>query len=855
MYYPEARHTNRLLIVMVMMLLPLGLTFINASNPPTQTVRGVVTDAGSHNAMPYVSVIGGRGSRSTTTDSLGRFTLRLPSNATLKIKSEGYATQTIKGPFPTDTLRISLEHDVTELQEVVVKFKKQKYKKRNPASELMLKVRAYHDSVDPGKIDGYNFDSYSKTVIGLNSSEKNSGTWVIPVKDRQNLSKLIDTARWTADKIMNIAIKEKTSTVVYKNDEPTEIITGRNSDGLDQKFSTEYTNVFLEDVLREIDLYKNDLHMLRSDFVSPLSSNGINFYHYELVDTVPIGNQMCVELSFAPANPEMTGLNGKLYIPVNDSVKYVRRAMMRMPKATNINYVKSLILNQNFKLDSIGKLHKTVDDLMVNVQIAPGTPVFSFNRQIRRDNFNYKGRPEYQKYVDAVGSSFVEDLDLKRPDSYWKANRLVPLTAAESNLIGTNSVFRRDKGFRVTETIIDLLVKGYIPTGDDEHNKVFIGPINSFVSYTNAGGWRFQLGGMTTSKLWPHVFLRGFGAYSLGDHKWKGAMEVEYSFEKRRLHALEFPMNNISIGWNFDMDQLGQEQSWNSTADLLGSLKTINTNLITYRHHVYIDYNKEWRNNLSMHVGFRYVRQQHSPWVEFRNGFGQVFGHFGQAVFNAGIRWAPGERFIQTLNQRNLINRDALIITLDQEYGPKKLLGSRFTISKTELGIEKTLRFSAYGYLEAAIRAAKIWTQVPFTELYWQVANTSYLTNPRSFSMMNPMEFAMDEFVSWYLQYNMQGLLFNKIPYVKRARIREVFSFRGFWGNLTKRNNPARAQNVLKFPGIETSTIGTTPYMECSVGLENIFTFLRVEYVWRLTYRNKPDVRKGGLRIGLHFNF
>ena len=121
--------------------------------------------------------------------------------------------------------------------------------------------------------------------------------------------------------------------------------------------------------------------------------------------------------------------------------------------------------------------------------------------------------------------------------------------------------------------------------------------------------------------------------------------------------------------------------------------------------------------------------------------------------------------------------------------------------------------------------------------------------------MMNPMEFAMDEFVSWYLQYNMQGLLFNKIPFVKRARIREVFSFRGFWGNLTKRNNPAKAQNVYKFPGIETSTIGTTPYMECSVGLENIFTFLRVEYVWRLTYRNKPDVRKGGLRIGLHFNF
>ena len=220
MDYPEARYINRLLVVVVM-LLPLCPAIIFASNPATQVVRGVVTDANTRQVMPYVSVIGGRGSRSTTTDSLGRFTLRLPSKATLRIESEGYATQTLKGPFTTDTLRIALDHDVTELQEVVVKFKKQKYKKRNPASELMLKVRAHHDSVDPGKIDGYNFDSYSKTVIGLNSSEKNSGTWVIPMKDRQNLSKLIDTARWTADRIMNIAIKEKTSTVVYKNDEPT----------------------------------------------------------------------------------------------------------------------------------------------------------------------------------------------------------------------------------------------------------------------------------------------------------------------------------------------------------------------------------------------------------------------------------------------------------------------------------------------------------------------------------------------------------------------------------------------------------------------------------------------------------
>lgn len=34
--------------------------------------------------------------------------------------------------------------------------------------------------------------------------------------------------------------------------------------------------------------------------------------------------------------------------------------------------------------------------------------------------------------------------------------------------------------------------------------------------------------------------------------------------------------------------------------------------------------------------------------------------------------------------------------------------------------------------------------------------------------------------------------------------------------------------------------MGDKPYMEIGVGLDNILTFLRLEYFWRLTYRDKP---------------
>ena len=49
--------------------------------------------------------------------------------------------------------------------------------------------------------------------------------------------------------------------------------------------------------------------------------------------------------------------------------------------------------------------------------------------------------------------------------------------------------------------------------------------------------------------------------------------------------------------------------------------------------------------------------------------------------------------------------------------------------------------------------------------------------------------------------------------------------------------------------------MGDKPYMEAGVGLDNILTILRVDYVWRLTYRERAGTDRHGIRIQLHFNF
>lgn len=42
---------------------------------------------------------------------------------------------------------------------------------------------------------------------------------------------------------------------------------------------------------------------------------------------------------------------------------------------------------------------------------------------------------------------------------------------------------------------------------------------------------------------------------------------------------------------------------------------------------------------------------------------------------------------------------------------------------------------------------------------------------------------------------------------------------------------------------------------EASVGLENIFKILRIDYYRRLTYLDQPNIKKGGVRIALRFSF
>ena len=84
----------------------------------------------------------------------------------------------------------------------------------------------------------------------------------------------------------------------------------------------------------------------------------------------------------------------------------------------------------------------------------------------------------------------------------------------------------------------------------------------------------------------------------------------------------------------------------------------------------------------------------------------------------------------------------------------------------------------------------------------------------------------------------LNGFFFNKIPLLKELKWREVASFKAIYGGLDNENNPSLHPALYQFPVTSTGqpltyALGNTPYMEGSVGIENIFKIVRLDLVRR----------------------
>ena len=844
----------RLFLQHILCLLMVATALVAAGQQQAVTqITGLVRDSVSHEGIPHASISLVGTTEGTLATVGGGFTINSRARfSRLRVTAIGYKPREVEVKTGQGSVvLIDLEPTGVELGEVVVRKGKEKYsKKNNPAVDMIKKLRERRDDNDPLRHQHYGYWQYERMMFGFGDVEDLVGK----PQEQQWIEQYADTSMLTGKRVLPISVKETVARDYYCRDphRHKQLILGTRSAGLDERLDQTNVKKVLDDFMGEIDIFQNDVTLLTNRFVSPLSRIAVDFYKFYLNDTVVVDGERCAVLSFVPFTPQTFGFLGRLYVSLEDTTMFIKRVSMGVPHDINLNYVERMSIEQDFERAPDGSRLKVSDNVEVSLRLLPSLPVVFARRETAYRNHNFE-RPEGGIFNFEPQQSVGGNANFM-PDEFWQEYRPAGVRTTTATMAGLMKRLRGSKVFYWAERVVVALVNGYVPTA--RVSKVDLGPLNTLISGNSLEGVRLRVGGMTNVNLSRHWFARAHMAYGFKDEKFKYMASVEYSFTPKKSLDQEFPIHSLRLSHRYDVDKLAQHYLYTNPDNVFLTLRRHKDVRMQYLRTTRLEYRKEWYNHFSIAVGMEHNVHEATPYVPFIYKDGRQRQSYTQAGFTVQLRFAPGETFYQARSYRIPINMDAPIVTLTQTYMPRGFLGSLHELNKTELGLQKRFWFSAFGYADVIIKGEKVWSRVAYPDLLMPNVNLSYTIQPESYALMKPMEFVGDQALSWDLTYWGNGVLMNRLPLVKRLRLREVLTLRGVWGSLSDKNNPQEASSLFRFPAdAPCQPMCGKPYVEAGVGLDNIFTILRVDWVWRLTHRDHAGTDRHGIRFQLHFNF
>lgn len=826
-------------------------------------IHGSVIDAVTHEPLPYVSVYLQNTTDGCQTDKYGLFSfLSSETSAVLVASSIGYEEEYISIDSQTRyPLLIKLSPTTYELNEVEVKPERERYRrKENPAVELVQSIIRQRESRKLDHHDYYSRNRHELLTIALSNFDQSELQQELLTRIGI-LQNYLDTSLVSGKPILNISSRELIASEHHRKapESHKRLVTARRRAGVDDFISEQEIDGIFEEVFRDVDIFKNDIELLRNRFVSPLSTIAPSVYKYYIMDTIEVEGTPCIDLTFVPFNSESHGFTGHLYLTA-DSTHFIKWVQMTTPHDINLNFMRTLSVTQTFTPASDGTPLLDKETLTAEVEVTAQINGVYVKREVNYDNYQF-GVPVRPDLFDQSENTIEEDGARKRDEAYWKEHRIGHVSEKEQSVAKMVAELRAYPLFYLTEQLVTFVFTDHIPIRKEEP-KFFYGPLSSSVSNNALEGLRLRIGGMTSAHLNPHLMGRFFVAYGLEDKRMKYMGELEYSFKKKKEHINEFPIHSLRLHYENDIYQYGQTYLYTDKDNMFLNFKRIEDNQIGYLRKAEFSYNRECHNHLSYALTLRnkvYESSHLMPFETRGEGTPHFIAELPQTELELSLRYAPGEKFTQNKWKRKPLLPEHPVFTLSHSMALKDILGSQYTCHHTEASAYKRFWLSSFGYIEAVVKGGRVWNDVPYPLLIIPNANLSYTIQRESFALMNPMEFVTDTYASWETTYYMNGLLFNRIPLVKKLGWREVIDFKGFYGNLRPGNKPdlTDSRGLYLFPlnPEYKNPLTHVPYMEISFGIENIFKVLEIDYVRRLTYSELPRISKHGVRARLHIQF
>lgn len=802
-------------------------------------------------------------------DMDGKFTIARHNGWELTFSSVGFMPQTITvGPNTPSHLKIVLKEDSRSLKEVVVKQKRERYsRKNNPAVELMKRVIAAKQRTNLENHEYYQYNKYQKITLSLNDikpEDLETGKY----KNKSYVKDQVETSSYNNKLILPVSIDETVTQHIYRKSpkEEKDIIKGQRSEGVNNVLQTgDILNTLLKEVFTDIDIYDDHVRLMQYQFVSPIGETAISFYRYYIQDTVYVDRELCYHLEFIPNNQQDFGFRGELFV-LADSTLHVKKCSFTLPKRTDVNFVQDMKITQEYTKLNNNEWVLTTDDLVAELKMFGADILVTKTTRLNEYAFDdlpnklFKGRAKTKHEADAM----------IRDDAFWNQYRVVGLTKGESSMNAFIHRIEQSKNFKWIIFGLRALVENYVETGSMRTKSKFdFGPVNTLISSNFVDKYRLRVSGRTTANLNKHLFWNGYYAYGTKSHKNYYGSEITYSLNAKKNVPFEFPQRNIIFETGYDVMSPADKFLTHNKDNIFMSVRTQKVEQMYFynRQKLSFVYETDW--GFSFNTSFKLESNAPTGDLVFMKMPGATINPSADGneyvtkirttEAKVGLRYCPGQTYVNTKQQRWPVNLDSPEFTLSHTMGFKNVLGGQYKLNYTEFGIYKRFWMGSWGYIDTHLNGGAQWDKVPFPMLIMPPVNITYFEHEATMSMMKNMEFLSDRYLFGSVAWDLSGKLLNRIPLVKRLKWREYFAVKGMWSTVTSKNDPTLQSNqsdriLFQFPegvGVMNKKV---PYWEVVVGVHNIFKFFGVDYVRRMNYHG-PGIHKNGVRFGFMMSF
>lgn len=776
--------------------LPFLLSLLTSGLATAQTsnYQGVVVDEDSGEPLVFVSIQRMGTTEGSYSDVDGRFQIQAKVGDTLRLRYVGYTEQSfVLGN--QKNLRLTMASAGVALEEVVVR------PKENPAWRIIRAALATRDQHDPSKKEGYTYEAYHKTILGVDTLA--AATADVGKNTRKPSAKR-DTALLKAAALqqrrrelftneMHLWVTETRSQHAFlAPHQQKEIILATQS-----SLPNDFTGGLNPINFQPFGFYQEVIRMEVTDqnYVNPLSKGTFQHYDFLLSDTIVHAQDTTYVIEFWPLpNKYFTALKGVLYIHTDG---YAIERVIAEP-ADPQQSIQFTIQQESERIN--GNWFPAVLHADLFFQIGQGELFikYGFRNRSVLTNISLVAPPAsfFNHYLKERISS---------KDGLADSLRLLPLHPREANTYAYwDSLPELRPAYRMLGAYNGLVQ--VVSSGLWGGRKLDL-VVPDLLNFNVREGTRLGLGLKTSPKLWEAGSVYAYGGYGFRDQQWKygGALELKIYPQRDLKLRLSYRNDLIAPGSTDYLSSVNNPwANWtarNLILERLDNQERLRADLI-YRPH------GSWQLN--------FYAQKEERKLNYPYTFGTdptaAFSKYQTEAYGTRLRWAPRERLVKMDQLEAILYPVFPILDLTVAH----LSVGNLSAQRLTARLKHEQRWKFMGMTEIIFETGWLSKSLPYPYLFQAPGNSQNgITGNGLFNTAGVTEFAQEKFAYLFFTHRFGTLLGRvKTPYFRpELRLMQQLG----WGKLS---TPLQHQG-LDFQDMRHG------YWESGAGLDNI---LRIPY-------------------------